>query len=93
MKSKKLLLLAALVLGVVLFFALDLHHALSLDGVHRSQQRLEALYAQSPWRVAAAYFAVYVLVTALSFPGATILTLAGGAVFGLGWGLLIVSFA
>jgi len=93
MNTRKILLLAALLLCAMLFFALDLHHALSLDALRRSQTRLTALYAQSPLTVALAYFALYVVATALSFPGATILTLAGGAVFGLGWGLLIVSFA
>src|SRR5690606_16556097 len=47
----------------------------------------------SPLLVAALYFAAYVAVTALSLPGAAVMTLAGGALFGLGWGLLIVSFA
>ncbi len=93
MNAKKILLLAALLLCATLFFALDLHHALNLDALRKSQERLAALYAQSPVTVALAYFALYVAATALSFPGATIITLAGGAVFGLGWGLLIVSFA
>jgi pyruvate/2-oxoglutarate dehydrogenase complex dihydrolipoamide dehydrogenase (E3) component/uncharacterized membrane protein YdjX (TVP38/TMEM64 family) len=93
MNAKKILLLAALLLCATLFFALDLHHALNLDALRKSQERLAALYAQSPVTVALVYFALYVVATALSFPGATIITLAGGAVFGLGWGLLIVSFA
>ncbi len=43
------------------------------------------------WR--ATYFATYVLITALSIPGAVVLSLASGALFGFGWGLLIASFA
>jgi pyruvate/2-oxoglutarate dehydrogenase complex dihydrolipoamide dehydrogenase (E3) component/uncharacterized membrane protein YdjX (TVP38/TMEM64 family) len=66
---------------------------LSFEQLKASQASFNQLYAQQPFTVAAVYFGVYVLATALSFPGAVIITLAGGAVFGLGWGLLIVSFA
>ena len=83
-------LIAALVAAFVLF---DLGRYLSLDYLKNSQAAFADLYAQRPLAVAAGFFVVYVLVTAVSFPGATILTLAGGAVFGLGWGLLLVSFA
>ena len=58
-----------------------------------SMQALKAQVAESPLQAAAWYFAVYVLATALSLPAAALLTLMGGAVFGLGWGLLLVSFA
>ena len=86
-----LLLLLALVIGA--FVALDLGRYLSFEQLKASQASFNQLYAQQPFTVAAVYFGVYVLATALSFPGAVIITLAGGAVFGLGWGLLIVSFA
>src|SRR5687767_10428349 len=46
-----------------------------------------------PWQAGAAFFAVYVAFTALSLPAATLLTLLAGAIFGLGWGTLLVSFA
>ena len=93
MNLKKLLLLAAVVCAIVVFVAFDLGRYLSLDYLKQSQAGFADLYAQRPLMVVASYFGVYVLVTALSFPGAAILTLAGGAIFGLGWGLLIVSFA
>jgi pyruvate/2-oxoglutarate dehydrogenase complex dihydrolipoamide dehydrogenase (E3) component/uncharacterized membrane protein YdjX (TVP38/TMEM64 family) len=86
-----LLLLLALVIGA--FVALDLGRYLSFEQLKASQAGFNQLYAQQPFTVVAVYFGVYVLATALSFPGAVIITLAGGAVFGLGWGLLIVSFA
>ena len=86
-----LLLLLALVIGA--FVVLDLGRYLSFEQLKASQAGFNQLYAQQPFTVAAVYFGVYVLATALSFPGAVIITLAGGAVFGLGWGLLIVSFA
>jgi pyruvate/2-oxoglutarate dehydrogenase complex dihydrolipoamide dehydrogenase (E3) component/uncharacterized membrane protein YdjX (TVP38/TMEM64 family) len=86
-----LLLLLALIIGA--FVALDLGRYLSFEQLKASQASFNQLYAQQPFTVAAVYFGAYVLATALSFPGAVIITLAGGAVFGLGWGLLIVSFA
>ena len=93
MKLSKILVLAAALAAVATFFALDLGRFLSLDYLKTSQNQLAALYAEHPWAMRGAYFAVYVVVTSLSLPGAAILTLAGGGVFGLGWGLLLVSFA
>ncbi len=93
MNTKKILVVAALAAGLAAFFALDLGRFLNLDALRQGQGQLAALYAQSPLQVALAYFVIYVVATALSFPGATIITLAGGAIFGLGWGLLLVSFA
>jgi pyruvate/2-oxoglutarate dehydrogenase complex dihydrolipoamide dehydrogenase (E3) component/uncharacterized membrane protein YdjX (TVP38/TMEM64 family) len=93
MKPVKALLVLAIALAVVAFFAFDLGRFLSLGFLKDSQAQLGALFEAQPLGVAAAYFAVYTLATAVSFPGAVVLTLAGGALFGLGWGLLIVSFA
>ena len=91
MKKILILLLAA---GLALaFFALGWHQYLTLDGLKSSLGQFEAQRAASPWGVGLAFLAVYVLVTALSLPGAVILTLAAGALFGLAWGTLIVSFA
>jgi pyruvate/2-oxoglutarate dehydrogenase complex dihydrolipoamide dehydrogenase (E3) component/uncharacterized membrane protein YdjX (TVP38/TMEM64 family) len=87
------LLLIALVAGIGTFFAFDLGRFLSLDYLKQSQAAFADLYAQHPWQVAGAYFAIYVAATALSLPGAAIITLAGGAIFGLLWGTVIVSFA
>ncbi|MCB4366605.1 FAD-dependent oxidoreductase [Hydrogenophaga taeniospiralis] len=80
-------------MAIVAFFTFDLNRYFSLDFLQQSQARFAELRAQQPLALALGYFAVYVAVTALSLPGATIVTLAGGAIFGLGWGLLIVSFA
>ncbi|MBX3588920.1 MAG: FAD-dependent oxidoreductase [Ramlibacter sp.] len=93
MNYKKLAVALVIVALVALYFALGLGRYLSLDYLKQSQSAFAGLYASHPLAVVATYFAVYVAVTALSFPGAVILTLAGGAVFGLGWGTLIVSFA
>ncbi|MFM7848839.1 MAG: FAD-dependent oxidoreductase [Rubrivivax sp.] len=66
---------------------------LTLDNLKASRDALQAQVLSAPLATAAAFFAVYVSATALSIPGAVILTLAAGAMFGLGWGLLLVSFA
>ncbi|GAP36748.1 FAD-dependent oxidoreductase [Piscinibacter sakaiensis] len=66
---------------------------LTLDTLRASRDALQAEVQARPLGTAAAFFAVYVAAAALSIPGAVVLTLAAGAVFGLGWGLLLVSFA
>ena len=93
MNSRKLIIAALLLAGVGAFFALDLGRYFSLAFIKDSQSSFAALYAQRPVFVTLVYFAVYVAVTALSLPGAAIMTLAGGAIFGLLWGTLVVSLA
>ncbi len=92
-QTKRWALLAALALAVVAFFALGLQRYLSLEFIKSQQGQLEAWRAANPLVAALTFFGVYIAVTALSLPGATILTLAAGAIFGLGWGSLIASFA
>jgi pyruvate/2-oxoglutarate dehydrogenase complex dihydrolipoamide dehydrogenase (E3) component/uncharacterized membrane protein YdjX (TVP38/TMEM64 family) len=83
-----------LVLGLVLAYQqLGLGQWLTLEQLKASRDGLVQLYETEPWWTLAGFFAVYVLATALSFPGASVLTLAGGALFGLWLGLLVVSFA
>jgi pyruvate/2-oxoglutarate dehydrogenase complex dihydrolipoamide dehydrogenase (E3) component/uncharacterized membrane protein YdjX (TVP38/TMEM64 family) len=93
MNRSRWLLLAVLAAGVAAFFALGLQRYLTLDYLKTAQGEFSALYAEKPGTVIAVYFAVYVAVTALSLPGALIMTLAGGAIFGLWVGTLVVSFA
>jgi pyruvate/2-oxoglutarate dehydrogenase complex dihydrolipoamide dehydrogenase (E3) component/uncharacterized membrane protein YdjX (TVP38/TMEM64 family) len=85
--------LAALVVAVGLFQALGGSQYLTLEAIKNSQAALQSATAAQPLLAAAVYFVVYVLATALSLPGAAVLTLVGGVLFGLAWGLLIVSFA
>ena len=85
-----LVVLAALVSA---FFYFDLSSYLTLEYIKSQQAALDAEVLSNPLRAAAIYFVIYVLVAALSLPGAAIMTLLGGAIFGLGWGLLIISFA
>ncbi|MEO9066639.1 MAG: pyridine nucleotide-disulfide oxidoreductase, partial [Caldimonas sp.] len=84
---------AAVAIAVIAFFALGFGRYLSLDALKREQGQLEAWRQAGPIAAASAFFALYVAVTALSIPGATLLTLAAGALFGLVEGTLIVSFA
>lgn len=93
MSAKKLLLLLVIITLFVSAFAFDLTQYLSLDVLKEKQQQLNQLFVDYPFTVFAIYFVIYVVTTALSLPGATILTLGSGAIFGLGWGLLLASFA
>ena len=93
MNARKIVLLAVVAALVAAFFVLDLGRFLTLDYVKGAQAQLDALYAERPLQVIGAYFAIYVAVTALSLPGAAIMTLLGGAIFGLVVGTVVVSFA
>jgi pyruvate/2-oxoglutarate dehydrogenase complex dihydrolipoamide dehydrogenase (E3) component/uncharacterized membrane protein YdjX (TVP38/TMEM64 family) len=93
MSKKKLVILALLVALIVAFFAFDLGRFLSLDYIKSRQAEFTALAAEKPLAVGGAFFAIYVAVCALSLPGAAIMTLAAGAIFGLATGTVIVSFA
>jgi pyruvate/2-oxoglutarate dehydrogenase complex dihydrolipoamide dehydrogenase (E3) component/uncharacterized membrane protein YdjX (TVP38/TMEM64 family) len=90
---KRLVLLAAIAVAVAAFFTLDLHRYFTLEYFRAQQAAIDAYYRSNPLQVAAIYFLVYVAVTGLSLPGAAVMTLAGGAIFGLLWGTVIVSFA
>lgn len=91
--NRKPLLFLALVALVAAFFALDLQRFLSLEFLKSQQAALDALYAARPVAVLAGFFVAYVAVTALSLPGAALMTLAAGALFGLAVGTLVASFA
>lgn len=90
---KKILLFIALAALVSSFFYADLQQYLSFEYIKENQHALQSFYSERPLTIALGFFCIYVVVTALSLPGATILTLLGGAVFGLWHGMLIVSFA
>ncbi|WP_049722357.1 FAD-dependent oxidoreductase [Gilvimarinus polysaccharolyticus] len=90
---KRLLIVAIIIALITTFFATGLNDYLTLAQLKNSQAQFDLWLNQYPLAVPLAFFAVYVLVTALSLPGAAIMTLAGGALFGLTQGLLLVSFA
>lgn len=87
------ILLGVIALALIAFFLFDLGDVLTLNNLKAQQDNLAAFRASNPVVLAAGYFVIYVVVTALSLPGATIMTLAGGAIFGFTQGLLLVSFA
>lgn len=90
---KKLIIVGVIALVVLLFFALDLNHTLTLEGLKSSLSQFERWKTESLWFVMAGFFVLYVVVTALSLPGAAVMTLAAGALFGLVYGTILVSFA
>ncbi|MGZ5012946.1 MAG: FAD-dependent oxidoreductase [Methylobacter sp.] len=86
-------LLATIIALIAAFFIFDLQSYLTLETLKAQQASIEAYRSNHPVSAIVIYALIYIAVTGLSLPGATILTLAGGAVFGLLWGTLIVSFA
>lgn len=90
---QRLLIVAAIVVAVILFKVLGLGHYLTLDYLKASQDKFSQLYGENRLAVIAAYMAIYITVTALSLPGAAVMTLAGGAMFGFWIGFVVVSFA
>ena len=93
MSRAKITLLFTIILAITAFFAFDLGRFFDLSFIKAQQSAIEAYRQDHPLLTAALYFVVYVTVTALSLPGAAIMTLVGGAIFGLAWGTLIISFA
>lgn len=91
--TQRLLIIAAIIILVILFKALGLGQYLSLDYIKSSQEKFALIYADHRLLVIAAYMAIYIVVTALSLPGAVVMTLAGGALLGFWLGVLVVSFA
>ncbi|MFN0162613.1 MAG: FAD-dependent oxidoreductase [Burkholderiales bacterium] len=93
MKSGKLAVLLVIAVAVAAFFALGGHHYLTFESIKAQQASLGNYYAAHKGATIATFFAVYVLVTALSLPGAALMTLVAGAIFGLVIGTIVVSFA
>ncbi|MEE4338666.1 FAD-dependent oxidoreductase [Erythrobacter sp.] len=90
---KKILVVALIAALIAAYFAFDLGDYLTLDGIKAVAGRIDAFYADNPALVIGGFFLAYVAVTAASLPGAAIMTLAAGALFGLVLGTVIVSFA
>jgi uncharacterized membrane protein YdjX (TVP38/TMEM64 family) len=90
---KKIAIVAVIVALIVIFKVLGLGHYLTLSYVKESQEKFAAVYSDHRLMVIATYMAIYILVTSLSLPGAAVMTLAGGALFGLWIGTIVVSFA
>ncbi len=93
MKSSKVVLAAVVAVLVSGYFIFDLGQYFSLDYFKSQQAAFDGYFQHHPLLTAGLFFLVYVAVTGLSLPGAALMTLAAGALFGLLWGTLIVSFA
>ena len=93
MKKGKLLLLVLAAALIAAFVLLDLKQYFDLAYLKSQQAAIEDFYGTSPLLAASGFVLIYVAVTGLSLPGATIMTLAAGAIFGVLWGTVIVSFA
>ena len=89
----KVVMVGLIVLGIVAFRFFDLGQYLTLEYIKTSQDKFHTLYIANRFIVIAAYMGIYIAVTALSLPGAAVLTLAGGGLFGLTVGTVVISFA
>ncbi len=92
-KKSKWFLLLAIACLIAAFFIFDVGRFLTLDHLRSQQQAFNHFYADNRLLTIGIYFILYVTVTALSLPGAAIMTLAGGALFGFWTALIVVSFA
>ncbi len=90
--SKVVIVLIITVLAWV-FFTYDLSSYLSLENLKVQQRGFQSFYADNQFLTISVYMLIYILVAALSLPGAGVMSLAGGALFGLLVGVIIVSFA
>ncbi|MFP4136877.1 MAG: FAD-dependent oxidoreductase [Halomonas sp.] len=93
MTRPRLLLLGLIAALIVLYYLSGADEALTLANLQAEQARFQAWLAAEPVTVVGGFFVIYVVMAALSLPGATLLTVLGGALFGFGWGLLIISFS
>jgi pyruvate/2-oxoglutarate dehydrogenase complex dihydrolipoamide dehydrogenase (E3) component/uncharacterized membrane protein YdjX (TVP38/TMEM64 family) len=89
----RLLLMLAVALAVGAFFAFGLQRYLTLEALKTQKAAVESWRDAHPALAMPLYALLYIVVTGLSLPGAAVMTLAGGALFGLGWGVVLVSFA
>ena len=92
MKTTKLVLILMIAALIAVFFIFDLHNYLTLDALKSQQARIESYRSTHPVLAVVIYAVIYIAITSLSLPGAAILTLAGGGIFGIFWSTVIVSF-
>ena len=92
MRRKQIAIAILITVAVSAWIYLDLSSYLQLESIQQNIGDLRSWYAENPLLAWFIYFIVYVVATALSVPGAVFLTLAGGALLGFWYGLLLVSF-
>ncbi|MFT4564028.1 MAG: pyruvate/2-oxoglutarate dehydrogenase complex dihydrolipoamide dehydrogenase (E3) component, partial [Gammaproteobacteria bacterium] len=93
MSRTKALVFAAVAGLIASYFYFDFGTFFELEYLKRQQSALTTFVAANPFKASIGYFLTYVTIAALSLPGAVLLTLLGGATFGLAWGFLLISFA
>ena len=92
-KFLRILLLLVLAALITVFFVYDLKQYLTLEFLQESREVIRQHYEAQPFKLLLTFFCIYLVTTTLSLPGAAALSLAGGAIFGLTIGTLMVSFA
>ncbi len=90
---KKIMVISVITLLVILIYAFDIQAYLSVDGLKHSVSQLEMWRVERPLLVGALFFSLYILIALLSLPGAAVMAIGAGALFGLVWGSIIASFA
>ncbi len=90
---KKIVLLGVLLVIVIVFFQFDLGQYLTLDYIKAQQQQIDQFYQQHRVLTLLGFFLLYIVITGASLPGAAVMTLAAGAIFGIVNGVVLVSFA
>ncbi len=93
MKKSRLALIIVIAAAIAAFFMFDLGRFFTLEFFKSQQASIDSYFTANPLQTAAIFFVIYVAVTGLSLPGAALMTLVAGAIFGLLWGTVIVSFA
>ncbi|MBW4057164.1 MAG: TVP38/TMEM64 family protein [Proteobacteria bacterium] len=93
MSAKKIVIAVVGIAAVALFFYFDLRHFLTLEALKANRQTLQDYYAANKLITVAAFMAIYIVQTALSLPGAAILSMAAGAIFGTIMGTLYANIA
>ncbi len=93
MSRKRIALLAVVAIAIALFYLFGIAEYLSLEYFQQQRASLGKYLSAYPLLAPTVYLLVYILVAALSLPGATVMTLAGGALFGFFQGVVLVSFA
>ncbi|MCN4144810.1 MAG: FAD-dependent oxidoreductase [Thiohalomonas sp.] len=93
MTVQKIVLILLIITAIIPFFTFDFEHYLSFSYLKENQLQFNDYFQAHPFLVSASFFIIYIISVAFSVPGATLLTLIGGAVFGFIWGLILISFA
>lgn len=92
MNKNKIIIVCLFILAAALFLMFDLGQYFNLSYIKSKQQLIDQYYFENPIKTGLIFFVGYILITGISLPAAAILTLASGAIFGIVWGTILVSF-